>query len=46
MSQTKKVLDGKNVVDSSIEIAELKDRVKRLEDALNSMKLKMGRKWV
>jgi polyhydroxyalkanoate synthesis regulator phasin len=47
MSQTmKKMLEEKNVSELSAEIDELKNRVKRLEENLASMKLKMGKKWV
>jgi len=47
MGQTiKKVLEEKSVNDLSAEIEELKNRVKCLEATVNSLKLKMGRKWV
>jgi len=47
MSQTiRKVLEEKNVSELSAEIEELKNRVKLLEATVNSLKMKMGRKWV
>jgi chaperonin cofactor prefoldin len=47
MSQTiGKVLEEKNVSELSMEIEELKNRVKLLEASMNSLKMKMGRKWV
>jgi uncharacterized protein YlxW (UPF0749 family) len=47
MSQTmKKMLEEKSVSELSAEVEELKNRVKFLEVAVNSLKLKMGKKWV
>jgi len=47
MSQTiKKASEEKNVNELSAEIEELKNRVKLLEATVNSLKMKMGRKWV
>jgi len=47
MSQTtKKVLEEKSVSELSAEIEELKNRVKCLESTVNSLKLKMGKRWI
>ncbi|MBS7656676.1 MAG: hypothetical protein QW303_05825 [Nitrososphaerota archaeon] len=47
MTQTiGRVLEEKNMVELFAEIEDLKNRVKHLEAAVNSLKLKMGRKWV
>jgi tetrahydromethanopterin S-methyltransferase subunit B len=47
MSQTTKgVLKEKSVDELSVEIEELKSRVKCLETTVNSLKLKLGRKWI
>jgi hypothetical protein len=44
MSQS--IEESKSVSELSVEIAELKKRVKTLEEAVTSMKLRMAKKWV
>jgi uncharacterized protein YlxW (UPF0749 family) len=47
MSQTmKRMLEEKSVSELSAEIEDLKNRVKLLEASVNSLKLKMGKRWV
>jgi prefoldin subunit 5 len=47
MSQTtKKVPEEKSLSELSAEIEELKNRVKLLEANLNSLKMKMGKRWI
>jgi prefoldin subunit 5 len=47
MSQTtKKVSEEKSVRELSAEIEELKNQVEILEANLNSLKMKMGKRWI
>ncbi len=47
MSQTvKPMLEEKSVKELSAEVEELKNRMKLIEANVNSLKMKMGKRWI